>query len=80
MLRQKLYLIGSPYRSYLRENLMAFNMFQIVVGLIVATLGYQIAKQTQSDAIALMGWIVTVLGIVLTAAGIGIIPFPYFAS
>ena len=55
MLRQKLYLIGSPYRSYLRENLMAFNMFQIVVGLIVATLGYQIAKQTQSDAIALMG-------------------------
>lgn len=56
------------------------NLFQVVVGLILAYLGYQIARRTTSDAIQLMGWIVVVLGVVLVASGVGVINIPGLPS
>jgi hypothetical protein len=52
------------------------NIFQIVLGLILAYLGYQISNRTTSEGIRLMGWIIVVLGVVLIAEGVGIINLP----
>lgn len=64
----------------LGEGTVALNLLQIVLGVILGYLGYQIADKTTSDAISLMGWIVAIIGVVLVAAGIGVIPFPFFSG
>jgi len=56
------------------------NVFLIVIGIILAYLGYQIADKTQSDFIQLMGTIVLIVGVILIADGIGVISIPQLPS
>jgi len=57
-----------------------FDIFLIVVGVILSYVGYQISNKTQSDFIKFMGVIVLVVGLILIANGIGVISVPPLPS
>ena len=59
---------------------MPLNLFQIVLGLLLMYLGYNIARRTASQQISLMGYVVLIIGLAFVASGIGIISIPQLPS